>query len=124
VLGATVGAVVNFQLGRSWVFDARQGALWSQAIRYACVSLGCVVLNAIGMSLLARWMGSVSYVLHRVLVSCAVGVFFSYPAQRWLVFNVQSARPAQAPPAERLHGSVLADQSEQATSLPGADTHL
>jgi putative flippase GtrA len=100
VFGATLGAVVNFQLGRHWVFGARQGTVWRQAMRYAAVSLGCVILNAAGMARLVSWLGASDYLAYRVAVSLAVSVFWSFPAQRWFVFNVKT--PAESSDAELL----------------------
>jgi putative flippase GtrA len=89
VVGASVGGIINFQLGRHWVFGARQGAVFWQALRYAAVSFGCVLLNASGMAALSAWFGSDSYLAQRAVVSLAASVAWSYPAQRWLVFNVR-----------------------------------
>lgn len=123
-VGATCGGVTNFQLGRHWVFGgARDGRVVGQALRYACVSLGCVVLNALGMGLVRIWVGPQSYVLQRVVVSLLVGFLWSYPAQRWLVFTVRPA--ARASSAEHAPAGVLqAAQSEQVTSLPGGETQV
>jgi len=126
VFGASVGGYANFQLGRHWVFGAGEGRMIGQALRYACVSLGCVALNALGMGFLKAWLGPDSYVLQRVFVSLVVGILWSYPAQRWLVFAVRSPHArAQIPGSGHPHASELETvQSEQATSLPGAETQV
>jgi putative flippase GtrA len=126
VFGATCGGLANFQLGRNWVFGgARDGRVFGQALRYACVSLGCVVLNALGMGLVRLWVGPESYVLQRVVVSLLVGVLWSYPAQRWLVFSVRPSGRGRASSGEHPHALLgELDQSEQVTSLPGGETHV
>lgn len=99
-VGATCGGIFNFTLGRSWVFGARHGAWWLQALRYAAVSFGCVVLNSIGMALLATRFGAHWYVAQRAGVSVMVSVLWSYPAQRWLVFGGRPDAPSSAELAE------------------------
>jgi putative flippase GtrA len=125
VFGASCGGLANFQLGRHWVFGgARDGRVFGQALRYACVSLGCVVLNALGMGLVGLWVGPESYVLQRVIISLLVGFLWSYPAQRWLVFAARPTR-ARASSPELPHAAVVeAAQSEQVTSLPGGETQV
>lgn len=95
VLGATLGGYVSFELGRTWVFGVRDASVWSQALRYAAVSVGCVILNASGMALLDYWLSSSAYLMQRALVSLAAGVLWSYPAQRWLVFRREVKNLAQ-----------------------------
>jgi putative flippase GtrA len=126
VFGASSGGLANFQLGRHWVFGgARDGRVFGQALRYACVSLGCVVLNALGMGLLGLWAGPESYVIQRVVVSLLVGFLWSYPAQRWLVFAVRPATSTRASSPEHPRAAVAeAAQSEQVTSLPGGETQV
>jgi hypothetical protein len=103
---------------------ARDGRVFGQAVRYACVSLGCVVLNALGMGLVGVWVGPESYVLQRVIISLLVGFLWSYPAQRWLVFAARPTR-ARASSPELPHAAVVeAAQSEQVTSLPGGETQV
>lgn len=126
VFGATCGGLANFQLGRHWVFGgARDRRVFGQALRYACVSLGCVVLNALGMGLVGLWVGPESYVLQRVIISLLVGVLWSYPAQRWLVFAARPTTAARASSPGHPDAAVVeVAQSEQVTSLPGGETHV
>jgi putative flippase GtrA len=82
-LGATLGGVANFLLGRSWIFRAGSGAWSAQAARYALVSGGSAAWNALGVFLLH----DVPYVWARVAVSLAVSVLWNFPAQRRFVFR-------------------------------------
>jgi hypothetical protein len=64
-------------------------------------------------------------VLQRVVVSVLVGILWSYPAQRWLVFAVPQKARVRASSPEYPHARVIdAAQSEQATSLPGGETQV
>ncbi|MEM1124621.1 MAG: GtrA family protein, partial [Bacteroidota bacterium] len=48
-VGAACGAVTNFLLGRNWAFEAMDGVFLHQALRYALVSFGSLLLNTAGV---------------------------------------------------------------------------
>src|SRR5690606_18970601 len=48
-LGALVGAVANFLLGRYWSFKANHGGAKGQVFRYALVSSASLMLNTYGV---------------------------------------------------------------------------
>jgi putative flippase GtrA len=85
VLGALVGAVTSFTLGRVWVFQARLGDLWRQALRYALVSSLSLLANAGGEWLVVR--AGVQYVLGRVVLSTLIGICWNFPMHRHFVFG-------------------------------------
>jgi len=85
-IGAACGAVTNFALGRTAVFVATAGSIPGQAVRYALVSATSLGLNALGVHLLAV-LGSVHYVVARVLTSVFVSVAWNFPLQRQFVFR-------------------------------------
>lgn len=91
VLGALVGAVTNFMLGRRWVFDARSGDVRGQALRYALVSAVSLTCNATAEWLLVR--AGLQYVGGRVLASITIGVGWNFPMHRHFVFRTD-ATPA------------------------------
>ncbi len=91
--GAFAGGVSNFALGRRWIFKPEGGHQTHagvQAIRYALVSGGSLVLNATGMHLLATIAG-IQYVLARVIVSVLVSVAWNFPMQRGFVFGAKAS---------------------------------
>jgi putative flippase GtrA len=85
-LGATMGAVTNFLLGRVWVFRRHSGHWAGQAVRYGLVSAASAGLNAAGEHLMHDDAG-VQYVLARVFVSVAVSLLWNFPMQRRFVFR-------------------------------------
>jgi putative flippase GtrA len=87
-IGATTGGIVNFLLGRRWIFRATQYHPAPQAGRYAMVSLGGLVLNTCGVHVLAGVM-QYPYVAARLAVSFAVSVLWNFPLQRSFVFGGQ-----------------------------------
>ena len=85
-IGATLGGLTNFTLGRAWIFRGHSGPLGGQAIRYALVSGAGAAWNALGEHLLAD-RAHVQYVLARALVAMAVSLCWSFPMQREFVFQ-------------------------------------
>jgi len=98
VLSATGGGIVNFTVERLWAFRKRHGgSARSQAGRYAAVSFGGAMLNAVllqGMLFLLP----VPYVLARGFVSIAVSLVYAYPMHTRVVFRVESAPRKPMPP--------------------------
>ena len=84
-IGAIVGAVTNFYLGRAWIFRRHSGHAAPQALRYALVSAASAGFNALGEHLVHD-LAHVQYVLARALVAFAVSVLWNFPAQRRFVF--------------------------------------
>ncbi len=90
-VGATLGAVTNFVLGRTWIFRRHSGQTADQALRYAVVSACSAGLNALGEHL-AHNRAHVQYVLARVLVAIAVSILWNFPLHRRFVFRDDSVR--------------------------------
>lgn len=91
LIGASVGAVVNFRLNRRYTFPgARTGVASVQAARYALVSAASAALNAFGEHVGTRWLG-LPYLAVRAVVSLIVGFGWNYPLQRSFVFGGPSS---------------------------------
>jgi putative flippase GtrA len=86
VVGASLGAVTNFLLGRVWIFPRHSGHWAAQATRYGVVSAASAGWNALGEHLLHDVAG-MQYVLARVLVSVVVSLLWNFPMQRRFVFR-------------------------------------
>lgn len=86
LVGALVGGITNFSLGRGWVYRAAGArAPGEQAARYAAVSAASAGLNALGEHVAFVWAGS-HYAVARGVVSLVVSVCWGYPMQRYVVF--------------------------------------
>jgi putative flippase GtrA len=85
-VGASLGGVTNFLLGRRWIFRRHSGHWAGQAVRYAVVSGASAGLNALGEHVMHD-IARLQYVVARVLVSLAVGLLWNFPMQRWFVFR-------------------------------------
>ena len=88
-IGALVGAVVNFFLGRQWSFMADHESVRVQAVRYAAVSGGSLLLNSSGVYLFTHYL-SIHYTLSKAITALLVGVLFNFPLHRRFVFGRRS----------------------------------
>ena len=85
-IGAFLGAVTNFMIGRNWSFQARLGGLHHQAGRYALVSFGSLLLNSGGVYLLTEY-GRLPYPVSKAVTALLVGFVFNFPLHRNYVFR-------------------------------------
>ncbi len=85
-IGATLGGITNFALGRSWIFRRQSGHIAGQAIRYASVSAAGAALNSFGEHIVHD-RAHVQYVVARALVAIAVSLLWNFPMQREFVFQ-------------------------------------
>jgi putative flippase GtrA len=85
-VGAGLGAIANFVLGRAWIFRAGSDRASSQALRYALVSLASLALNSAAEHALATVLG-MHYIAARVLVAIGISLGWNYPMQRYFVFR-------------------------------------
>ena len=90
LVGATCGAITNFQLGRHWTFQARHEHAGTQGLRYALVSGASAAWNALGEYLIHNLLG-VPYLLARAIVAVTVSFGWNFPMQRYFVFRAARA---------------------------------
>jgi putative flippase GtrA len=83
-VGAATGAIVNFLLGRRWIFEATDAGVLGQAVRYTLVAVGSLVLNSFGEHVAIE--AGLPYAAGRVLVAAIVGVSWNFPLHRYFVF--------------------------------------
>jgi putative flippase GtrA len=86
VIGTLCGGIVNFIMGRKWVFDADNGDVKGQGIRYALVWCGNLLFNTLGVYLMAKVL-RVHYLISKVVVSIVVAVTYNYFLQKRFVFR-------------------------------------
>lgn len=85
-IGTITGGVVNFFLGRNWVFKAGTSPIPKQAFRYLLVWIGNFFLNIAGMAFMVNFMHA-NYIFSKILISLLVGVFYNYLLQGKYVFK-------------------------------------
>ena len=85
-LGAATGAITNFVVNRHWTFGATNEGWQKQALRYALVSAGSLLLNTGGTWITTEYL-HVHYSISVIAVSVVVGFSFNFPMQRHFVFK-------------------------------------
>jgi putative flippase GtrA len=84
--GTICGGIVNFMIGRTWVFDARTPKVHKQAVRYGAVWAGNLFLNTGGIYVLTKLL-KLHYVPAKLFVSLLVGFCYNYTLQKKYVFK-------------------------------------
>jgi len=86
ILGTIFGGVINFLIGRVWVFKTSQTNFSEQGKRYFLIWLGNLLLNASGVYLLIKIMG-VQYLIAKMITAITVAIGYNYPLQKGYVFK-------------------------------------
>jgi membrane protein YqaA with SNARE-associated domain len=86
ILGTIFGGMINFLIGRHWVFRSLHAPFFHQGKRYLITWAGNLILNALGVSLLIR-LGGVHYIIAKVATSITVALAYNYPIQKKYVFK-------------------------------------
>jgi putative flippase GtrA len=86
VLGALFGAATSFWLGRVWSFKATEEQAHKQAVRYALVSAGSLILNFLGVVALTE-LAHFKYWVSKAVVSLLVGTLYNFMLHRFFVFK-------------------------------------
>lgn len=84
--GTVCGGILNFLIGRNWVFQSKKRKASQQAARYGLVWGGNLVLNTGGMYFLTKVL-EVHYVISKLFVSLIVGFCYNYTLQKKFVFK-------------------------------------
>ena len=86
MIGTIFGGIINFLIGRHWVFQSTESASFIQAKRYFIAWTGNLILNGSGVYLLTELMG-VHYIIAKLATSLTVAVAYNYPIQKNYVFK-------------------------------------
>jgi len=86
IIGTIFGGVINFLIGKHWVFQSKNSPSFLQAKRYFIAWTGNLLLNASGVYLLTELMG-IHYIIAKLATSLTVAVAYNYPIQKNYVFK-------------------------------------
>ncbi len=86
VTGTVSGGIINFIIGRYWVFEARHLNIYNQSRRYFIIWAGNLLINAFGVYILLNYVG-LNYILAKLITSVIVAVGYNYPLQKRYVFK-------------------------------------
>jgi putative flippase GtrA len=81
-----LGGIINFIIGRYWVFEAGHLNIYNQSRRYFIIWAGNLLLNAFGVYILLNYVG-LNYILAKLITSVIVAVGYNYPLQKRYVFK-------------------------------------
>lgn len=84
--GSLAGGAANFVINRHWSFQAQDGHMRHQALRYTLVSGVSLLLNTAGVWAMTE-LFKIHYSISVVTVSIGVGFFFNFPLHRGYVFR-------------------------------------
>ena len=84
--GTMCGGIINFLVGRNWVFESKKIKVQQQAIKYGVVWVGNFLLNTGGMYLLTKFL-KVHFVISKLFVSLMIGFGYNYTLQKKYVFK-------------------------------------
>ncbi len=85
IIGTTCGGIINFLIGRNWVFVSKSANGYMQGLKYLLVWCGNLVLNATGMYLFTKQ--GTNYIIAKVVTSLMVAIAYNYPLQKHYVFK-------------------------------------
>lgn len=85
VLGTLTGGIVNFSMGRVWVFNSRDNGIKYQVSRYILVWGGYLLLITLGIYLLTHYLG-INYILSKVIMTSVFGIPYNYLLQKKFIF--------------------------------------
>lgn len=86
-VGMSFGAVIAFFLGRNWAFISKDRKVSSQGLRFVFITLGNMTLNWLLVWFLRDVIGMQDYYLMSPIAGVIVGLFFSFPMQRYFVYK-------------------------------------
>ncbi|HET9058083.1 MAG TPA: GtrA family protein [Chitinophagaceae bacterium] len=86
VTGTLCGGIINFLMGRHWVFLSNQTRAFQQAGKYMLVWVGNLLLNVTGLYLFTN--ARVSYVIAKAVTSITVSFTYNYPLQKKYVYKI------------------------------------
>jgi putative flippase GtrA len=85
LLGTLTGGIVNFTLGRNWVFDKRERKIPVQAMKYVVIWGGNLLLTTLGVTIANSYLG-INYILAKIIVAVIMGTTYNYMLQKKFVF--------------------------------------
>lgn len=86
IIGTISGGIINFIIGRYWVFKVHHLNIYQQSRRYFMIWAGNLLLNATGVYFLLTYAG-LNYILAKLITSITVAVGYNYPLQKKYVFK-------------------------------------
>ena len=84
--GTIAGGIINFSMGRKWVFKSFSRQREIQLLRYILVWMGYLLFTTSGVYLLTHYT-PMTYLISKVIVSLFMAISYNYPLQKKFVFS-------------------------------------
>jgi putative flippase GtrA len=84
--GTIAGGLINFSMGRHWVFKGGERERNIQLLRYLLVWTGYLILTTVGVYLLTHF-GHFNYIFSKFTVSLFLAIAYNFPLQKRFVFR-------------------------------------
>jgi len=85
-LGALVGAIIAFTLGRNWAFVSKKASKSKQALKYGLVALGSLALNTLGVFFFTDVL-EIQYIISKSITAGIVALGYNYPLSKYYTFK-------------------------------------
>lgn len=86
VAGTASGGLTYFIISRRWVFDAREGDINTQLIKYLLVWIVYLLISTTSVFIITHYF-EVNYILSKVLVSVLMSISYNYVLNKKFVFK-------------------------------------
>ena len=86
IAGTIFGGLINFLIGRYWVFKAHNGIIGLQGKKYLLAWTGNLILNVSGLYLLIK-LFKVQYMVAKITTLLFVALAYNYHIQKKYVFK-------------------------------------
>lgn len=85
ILGTLTGGIVNFSMGRTWVFNSRSSAVRSQVSKYTIVWISHLLFITLGIYLFTHF-ADLNYILSKLIMTSVFGIPYNFFLQKKFVF--------------------------------------
>jgi putative flippase GtrA len=85
LVGNIAGAVTQFIIARNWAFQAENGKISAQVIKYILVWVGNLALSAAGIYFFTHYI-KCNYIISKTITSVLLGLTYNYIMQKKFVF--------------------------------------
>jgi putative flippase GtrA len=84
--GNILGAIAQFILCRSWVFQPKEKRIPAQVFKFVLVYAGDLILSALGVYFFTHFL-DMHYVISKLITSVTLGLTYNYLLQKQFVFR-------------------------------------
>lgn len=92
-IGSLIGGLLNFSIGRRWVFKVADFSRGKQASRYLITWIGSIILNIAIVFVFTEYL-MLNYVISKIIAAISISLTFNYRLQKGYVFNFKHSSQA------------------------------